>query len=417
MFALVDCNNFYASCERLFRPELENQPIVVLSNNDGCVIARSNEAKALGIPMGAPAFKYRKQMKAQGIHIFSSNFPLYGDLSARVMSILEKLSPDLEIYSIDEAFADMRGFNTIDLYQHSLNVRNIVQQWTGIPVSIGIASTKTLSKIANHVAKKTPKANGVFIFDNQAQIDSVLKKIDIGDVWGIGRKWSASLKNNGFITAFDLAQADEGWIRRKYSVVMQRTVQELNGKPCISIEDLSEKKQLLVSRSFRERVTSFQHMRSLLAAYISRACEKLRAQGSVAKSINVFIRTSPFSEGASYSNSMTISLNQYTADTSTLIKAGIYALERIFKNTYEYQKAGVMLFDIVSKHHQQLCLFQTEKYNHKARKRMKLLDHINRKYGKQTLRFASENKKRWAMHQNHLSPAYTTRWEELLIVD
>ncbi len=416
MFALVDCNNFYASCERLFRPELEGQPIVVLSNNDGCVIARSNEAKALGIPMGAPEFKYRKQMQAQGVHVFSSNFPLYGDLSARVMSVLEKLSPDLEIYSIDEAFADMRGFNHYDLYLHGLKVRRIVRQWTGIPVSIGMASTKTLSKIANHVAKKTPRTNGVFIFENQTQIDNVLKKIEIGDVWGVGRKWSDSLKNNGIISAHDLAQADENWIRRKYSVVMQRTVQELKGKSCISIEDLPEKKQLLVSRSFRERVTSFQHLRSLLMGYISRACEKLRRQGSVAKSISLFIRTSPFSEGAGYSNSMSISLNQYTADTSTLIKAGAYALERIFKPDYEYQKAGIMLLDIVPDHFQQLCLFQAEKYNDAARKRMKLLDHINAKYGKQTLRFAAESKKRWYMHQDHLSPAYTTRWEDLLVV-
>ncbi len=416
MFALVDCNNFYASCERLFRPELENIPIVVLSNNDGCVIARSNEAKSLGIPMGAPEFKFRKMMKEQGVHVFSSNFPLYGDLSARVMSVLEKLSPTLEVYSIDEAFADMRGFNNYDLYLHSLKVRQTVQQWTGIPVSIGIASTKTLSKIANHVAKKTLKANGVFIFDNQEQIDSVLKKVDINDVWGIGRKWSASLKRKGFISAYDLSQADEGWIKRKYSVVMQRTVQELNGKSCISIEDLPAKQQLLVSRSFRERVTNFSHIRSLLAGYISRACEKLRFQGSVTQSISVFIRTSPFSEGEGYSNSMTISLNQYTADTSTLIKAGIYALERIFKDGYEYQKAGIMLFDIVPDHFQQLCLFQTEKYNQNARKRMKLLDHINGKYGKQTLRFASESKKRWYMHQNHLSPGYTTKWNELLAV-
>ena len=416
MFALVDCNNFYASCERLFRPELENKPIVVLSNNDGCVIARSNEAKALGIPMGAPEFKYRKQMQAQGVHVFSSNFPLYGDLSARVMSVLERLSPTLEIYSIDEAFADMRGFNNYDLYLHGLKVRQTVHQWTGIPVSIGIASTKTLSKIANHVAKKTPKANGVFIFDNQAQIDSVLKKIDVSDVWGVGRKWSANLKSKGFTTAYDLAQADEGWIRRQYSVVMQRTVQELKGKSCISIEELPQKKQLLVSRSFREKVTSLNHMRSLLAGYISRACEKLRFQGSVTSSISVFIRTSPFSKGMSYSNSMTINLNQYTADTSTLIKAGLYALESIFKNGYEYQKAGVVLFDIIPDHLQQLCLFQAERYNPDARKRMKLLDHINGKYGKQTLRFASESKKRWYMHQDHLSPSYTTRLEDLLVV-
>ncbi len=417
MFALVDCNNFYASCERLFRPDLEHKPIVVLSNNDGCVIARSNEAKALGIPMGAPEFKYRRQMKTQGIQVFSSNFPLYGDLSARVMSVLDNLSPDIEIYSIDEAFADMRGFASFDLYEHGLNIREKVLQWTGIPVSIGIAHTRTLAKIANRVAKKTPRTRGVFILDDPHRIDSVLKKVEIGDVWGVGRQWTASLKSQGMQSAYDLAQADESWIRRKYNVVLQRTVRELKGNSCISIKDLPEKKQLLVSRSFRERVTNYFHMRSLIAGYISRAAEKLRKQGSIAKSISVFIRTSPFSEGAGYSNSTTVSLNQYTADTATLIKMGTYALDRIFRHGHEYQKAGIMLFDIVPDHFQQLCLFQAETYNQVARKRMKLLDHINGKYGPQTLRFASESQKRWYMHQDHLSPAYTTRWSELLAVD
>ena len=416
MLALVDCNNFYASCERLFRPELEGKPIVVLSNNDGCVIARSNEAKALGIPMGAPEFKYRQQMKQQRINVFSSNFALYGDLSARVMNVLEKLSPHLEIYSIDEAFADMGGFNNFDLYEHGLDIRQTVLQWTGIPVSIGFGNTKTLSKIANRVAKKSAKSKGVFVFESQQQIDSVLKKIEIGDVWGVGRKWSASLKRVGIHSAYDLAQADSTWIRRKYSVVLQRTARELNGDSCISIEDLPEKKQLMISRSFKERVTDYQHLQSLISGYISRACEKLRKQGSVAKSITLFIRTSPFSDKASYSNSMPLSLNQYTADTATFIKMGRYALERIYKDGYEYQKAGIMLFDIVPDHLQQLCLFQPEKYDAEARKRMQLIDHINGKFGKQTLRVASESKKRWYMNQNYLSPRYTTCWEELLEV-
>ena len=416
MLALVDCNNFYASCERLFRPELEGKPIVVLSNNDGCVIARSNEAKALGIPMGAPEFKYRQQMKQQRINVFSSNFALYGDLSARVMNVLEKLSPHLEIYSIDEAFADMGGFNNFDLYEHGLDIRQTVLQWTGIPVSIGFGNTKTLSKIANRVAKKSAKSKGVFVFESQQQIDSVLKKIEIGDVWGVGRKWSASLKHVGIHSAYELAQADSTWIRRKYSVVLQRTARELNGDSCISIEDLPEKKQLMISRSFKERVTDYQHLQSLISGYISRACEKLRKQGSVAKSITLFIRTSPFSDKASYSNSMPLSLNQYTADTATFIKMGRYALERIYKDGYEYQKAGIMLFDIVPDHLQQLCLFQPEKYDAEARKRMQLIDHINGKFGKQTLRVASESKKRWYMNQNYLSPRYTTCWEELLEV-
>lgn len=416
MFALVDCNNFYASCERLFRPELENKPIVVLSNNDGCVIARSNEAKALGIPMGAPEFKFRKQMKEQGIHVFSSNFPLYGDLSGRVMSLLDQLSPTLEIYSIDEAFADMRGFNNFDLFNHGLEVKKTVHQWTGIPVSIGYAKTKTLSKIANRVAKKSARANGVFVLDNQKRIDSVLKKVEIDDVWGVGRKWSEKLKYMGVHSAYDLAHSDSGLIRRKYSVVLQRTVEELNGTSCIDIEELPEKKQLLISRSFRERVINYNHLRSLIAGYVSRACEKLRKQKGIAQSITVFIRTSPFSDGASYSNSSSIHLNQYSADTSTFIKMSAYILDRIYKDGLEYQKAGVMIFDIIPDSKQQLCLFQSEKYNPEARNRMKLLDHINGKYGTQTLRLGSESKKRWYMHQRHLSPSYTTSWEQLLIV-
>jgi DNA polymerase V len=416
MFALVDCNNFYASCERLFRPELENQPIVVLSNNDGCVIARSNEAKALGIPMGAPEFKFRKQMKAQGIQVFSSNFSLYGDLSGRVMSVLDQLSPTLEIYSIDEAFAEMKGFNHFDLFEHGLEVRKTVLQWTGIPVSIGYAKTKTLAKIANRVAKKSARAKGVFVLDDAKRIDSVLSKIEIGDVWGIGRKWSASLKGRGIHSAYDLAHSDSGLIRRQYSVVLQRTVEELNGTSCIDIEELPEKKQLLISRSFKERVTNYHHLRSLIAGYVGRACEKLRKQKSVAQAITVFIRTSPFSHGAGYSNSSSVHLNQYSADTSTFIKMSAYILERIYKDGHQYQKAGVMIFDIIPDSKQQLCLFQSEKYDPTARKRMKLLDHINGKYGGQTLRLASESQKRWHMNQNHLSPSYTTRWDQLLIV-
>lgn len=416
MFALVDCNNFYASCERIFRPELNGKPIVVLSNNDGCVIARSNEAKALGIPMGAPEFKHRQQMKAHGIHVFSSNFPLYGDLSARVMSILDQLSPNLEIYSIDEAFAEMSNFKNFDLYDHGLNIRNTVLQWTGIPVSIGFGNTKTLSKIANRVAKKSPKTEGVFVFENQRQVDSILKKVEVGDVWGIGRKWSASLKHSGIHSAYDLAQANSSWVRRKYSVVMQRTQRELNGVSCISIENLSEKKQLLISRSFKERVSNYEYLQSLISGYISRACEKLRKQGGVAKSMTLFIRTSPFSDKASYNNSIPLSLNQYTADTATFIKVGRYALKRIYKEGYEYQKAGIMLFDIVPDNLQQLCLFQPEKYDGISRNRMKLIDHINSKFGNRTLRLASESNKRWYMNQNYLSPRYTTCWDEILKV-
>lgn len=416
MFALVDCNNFFASCERLFRPELEGKPIVVLSNNDGCVIARSNEAKALGIPMGAPEFKYRQQMKEQNIHVFSSNYPLYGDLSSRVMNVLDQLSSDLEVYSIDEAFADMRSFNNYDLYEHGLKIKKRVQQWTGIPVCIGMARTKTLSKIANRVAKKTPRTQGVFVFENQDQINSVLKKVEVGDVWGVGRKWSESLKHMGIRSAYDLAQADSGLMKRKYNVVLQRTSRELNGESCLQLEDLPEKKQIMVSRSFKERITSQNHIRQLIAGFVSRACEKLRKQNSVAKTLRVFIRTSPFAENEGYSNSKTVSLNQYSADTSTFIKMAVYCLEKIFQEGFEYQKAGIMLFDVVPDKFQQLCIFQAEKYDVEARKRMKLLDHINGKYGNRTLRLASESEKRWYMNQNHLSSNYTTRWDELLLV-
>lgn len=284
------------------------------------------------------------------------------------------------------------------------------------PCFYRILEKKTLSKIANRVAKKSSKSNGVFVFENQDQINSVLKKIEVGDVWGIGRKWSDSLKHSGIRSAYDLAQADSTWIRRKYSVVMQRTLRELNGDNCISIEDLPEKKQLLISRSFKERVTNHEQLQSLISGYVSRACEKLRKQGSVAKSMTLFIRTSPFSDKVNYSNSMAISLNQYSADTATFIKMSRYALKRIYKEGYEYQKAGIMLFDIVPDNLQQLCLFQPEKYNVASRERMQLMDLINGKFGNRTIRLASESSKRWYMNQNYLSPRYTTCWNEILKV-
>lgn len=416
MFALVDCNNFYASCERLFRPDLENKPIVVLSNNDGCVIARSNEAKALGIPMGAPAFKFQEQFKVQGIHVFSSNYALYGDLSARVMVMLEALTPHIEVYSIDEAFGEMQGFERFDLYTHGQHVRHTIKQCTGIPVSIGFGKTKTLAKIATRVAKKAKRANNVFVLNNKKQTHSVLKKIEVGDVWGVGRKLKAKLQHAGIQSAYDLSIADERWIRRKFSVVLQRTIQELNGYSCIETADLPEKKQLLVSRSFHSRITEYNELCALLSGYIARACEKLRKQKSVAKSITVFIRTSPFKPENQYSNAHNITLPQYTADTTTFLRVGRFILERIFKAGFEYQKAGIMLFDIVPDSCQQLCIFEQEKYDQQARLRMQLIDNINGKFGRQTMRLASESQKRWYMKQEYLSQRYTTCWNELLSI-
>ncbi len=413
MFALVDCNSFYASCERVFRPDLNQAPVCVLSNNDGCVIARSSEAKALGIPMGAPAFKWQSFFRQQQVMIFSANFPLYGDMSARVMNILAESVPEMEIYSIDEAFLDVSGFSANTQFAKTL--REQVLNWTGIPVSIGLAPTKTLAKIANHLAKKEASLGGVMSLENPTKTVDILKKLPVGEVWGVGRRWEKSLQINGIKTVYDLQQVSTTWARKHYSVVMERIVCELNGEPCIKTANPERKQQIIVSRSFRERVSEPDQMRSLVVGYISRAVEKLRADKSIARGISVYIHTSPFNANdPHYSNMRSMDIGNYSADTAVFAKAANWLLKKIYKPGYRYQKAGVMLYDIRPEDNNQLSLLDSETvYDSKSTARMQVLDAINQRYGQQMLRLGSESQQRWYMHQEHLSPRYTTQWNEL----
>ncbi len=412
MYAIADCNNFYASCQRVFRPDLQNKPIVVLSNNDGCIIARSNEAKALGIPMGAPEFEWKGFFKHHGVQVFSSNYPLYGDMSARVMRTLRYFEENLEVYSIDEAFLQFTEIPKYKLHEHASVMKHTTYQWTGIPISIGVAPTKTLAKVAGKIGKKQ---SGVMVFHSAEDAAPYLKRFPIGDIWGVGRRWAKQLEYNGIRTAADLAQADHTWIRRRYNVVLQRTAMELAGKSCISLEDSPARKQILVSRSFRPKVSDYTILHSLMAGYISRAAEKLREQGSLAKNLTLFIESGSHA-AHQHSNSLSINLSQYTADTATLVRAGGWGLKRMYKPGYIYYKAGLMLNDLIPEENQQYSLFCPAPYDAAAHKRMQLMDTINKRFGPETLRLAREPRQRWQMHQVHLSPAYTTRWDELLRV-
>ena len=425
MYALADCNNFFASCQRVFRPDLEGKPIVVLSNNDGCIIARSNEAKALGIPMAAPEFQWKQFFKENNVSVFSSNYALYGDMSARVMSILESFESNIEIYSIDEAFLDISGVKDENLREFALEMRQTTHQWTGIPVSIGLAPTKTLAKIAARVAKKSQKLGGVCLIDSTEKADFYLKRIQIGDVWGVGRNWAKKLEHNGIRSAADLASSNHNWIRKRYSVVLQRTAMELSGEPCIQLDDIPARKQILVSRSFRPKVSDHELLQGYVAGYISRAAEKLRGQKSLARSLTVFIRTQGqydthkrnYSQESYYNSSKTIKLSQYTADTATLIRAGIWGIRKLYQLNHEYYRAGIILDDLIPEKNQQYALFSPAIYDEVSRQRMQLLDTINKRFGSETLRIAREPHQRWQMYQNHLSPAYTTRWNELLTIE
>ena len=348
IFALVDCNNFYASCERLFRPELNGKPVIVLSNNDGCIVARSNEAKALGMPMGAPLFKVKHLIARHKIHVFSSNYALYGDLSHRVMDVLRQMEPDVEVYSIDEAFIALPVTKVWDRVKYAAELRERVRKHVGIPVSIGIATTKTLAKIANRVAKKEAQFNGVFDLVGNAQIDQVLGKMEVNDVWGIGGRSTEKLKNRGIYTALDLKRADDTWIRKQLTVVGARTVMELNGISCISIENAPAcPKSIMTSRSFGHPVTDIEDLREAVITFVSIAGAKLRKQGVEAGALNLFISTGPFDEKAQYSNNQTITLHQPTSSTPELITAALQGLKSLYRLGYRYRKAGVMLAGIV----------------------------------------------------------------------
>jgi len=418
VFALIDCNNFYCSCERLFRPELEGQPIVVLSNNDGCVIARSNEVKALGIKMGDPYFKLKDIIAKHRIQVFSSNYALYGDLSHRVMTILQQQEPEVEVYSIDEAFISL-PYTPGKLHtDYARYLKRKVKQCVGIPVAIGIGPTKTLAKVANRLAKKIPDHGGVFDITDHGQIDHLLANYDVEDVWGIGCQSANKLRGRGILTARDLRDADDVWLRKKLTVTGLRTAMELRGISCLPLEMVqADKKSIISSKSFGRPVTTLSDMKEAVATYLSTAAEKLRNQGSVAGSIQVFVTTNPFNPNQpQYAKSMTATLPRPSAHTPTLLKAAVRSLEQIYRAGFQYKKAGVMLTDISPHHLQQESLFGPN--TTESMELMAAVDQINKKWGRHTVQLGTAGfEKSWQMVQSHKSPAYTTSWSELPIAN
>ena len=410
--ALVDCNSFYVSCERLFNPKIRKKPVVVLSNNDGCIISRSNEAKALGIKMGEPYFKAKEIILKNNVQVFSSNYSLYGDLSRRVMRTLKRFNVDIEIYSIDEAFLDMTNFSDKEVEEVGKEIRSTILQWTGIPTSIGIAQTKTLSKVANHIAKK--KKTGVTSLIGLENIDPILEKVEINDVWGVGRQLTKFYNKNGIYNAKQLKNKSNTWIKKNSNVLGSRTAMELRGVPCIDLEKTpSKRKSCVVSRSFGKRVEKLQEMKEAVANYSLNASEKIRSESLNAKSITIFIRTSPFqSRFGYYSNSKTIDFPIATDNSIEIVKAAIEGLESIFKNGYRYQKAGIMLTGL-SNLNEGENLFSSEK-DKKIGNLMRSIDKTNYRYGRSTLSLASAGiRKRWNMKREYSSKIDTADFYSL----
>lgn len=414
--ALVDCNNFYASCERVFNPSWENKPIGVLSNNDGCIIARSNELKAAGIAMGAPYFKIRKQLEAMDAIIVSSNYALYGDMSARVMSTLAQFVPDMEIYSIDEAWLDLTGFDTATLDTYARNIAATTKQHTGIPVSIGIAPTKVLAKLANRLCKKHKLSGNVFNLGSADNLDSVLGAFAVGDIWGVGGKLSAKLNKQGIYTAKDLRDSDTSVMRKKYSVVMERIILELRGVSCLEFEDIQPKRQIIASRSFGERVTDKNSLMEAISLHATRAAEKLRGQNSQCGAIQVSIRTGMHNpKERYYGRSVLMQFPVATSDTRKLIAAARAGVEQIFVPGPRYAKAGIMLLGIAAQGYQQQSLFDELLIDSAADKKlMNVIDLLNKSQGKKSVFFASagiENK--WQMKRGRVTQNFTTNWAEI----
>lgn len=422
IYALVDCNNFYCSCERVFNPRLENRPLVVLSNNDGCAVARSNEAKALGIKMGEPWFKLTDLVKRHGLIGLSSNYTLYGDMSSRVMQVLRDFTPDVEVYSIDESFLRVERMHRLwpSLAAMGQAIRARARQWTGIPVCVGIgAPTKTLAKLCNHIAKNNPEYGGVFDWAAQSpqERNRLLSTIEVGEVWGVGRRVSQKLESLGIHTVQDLRCASQKMIRLHFSVVMERTVAELQGVSCLTLEDVAPpKKQIVSSKSFGQLVVTLDELSEALTSYVSRAAEKLRVQGSVCGALQVFVMTNVFREAdPQYSNGIVIPLSNPSCNTLELAAAALYGLKRIYKSGYSYKKTGVILLDLSPRTQRQASLFsQLDEEAKHSDALMSVLDDINARFGRDTLSVAAiGTQKQWKARAENKTLCYTTRWSEL----
>jgi len=418
MYGLIDCNNFYASCERVFNPSLNGKPIVVLSNNDGCVIARSNEAKVLGIPMGEPAYKLKELIETNQVHVFSSNYVLYGDMSHRVMTTIATFVPDMEIYSIDEAFLLFDGFENIDLKEFGEKIVRTTVRNTGIIVSLGIAPTKTLAKVASKFAKKYKAYNGVCVIDSDEKREKALKLLEIGDVWGIGRRYTKKLQYYSINTAWDFTQRSKSWVRHTMGVTGERTWLELRGTPCIEIERPASKKSICTSRSFGEKLTELSAVSEAVANFAASCAEKLRKQHSYAGVIMVFLQTNPFATNQpQYSNQVVIPLQVPTSDTTELINQALRGLKSIFREGFRFKKAGVIVSEIVPERPVQGDLFDNrnrEKFN----KVMSVMDELNASYGRQKVKIAAQGfDRKWKLKNEKLSPCYTTNLSDIIVVN
>ena len=414
--ALIDCNNFYASCERIFNPKLIGKPIVVLSNNDGCIIARSKEAKKLGIKMGEPYFKAKNIIAQNRVKVFSSNYSLYGDISQRVMETLSSFSSEIEIYSIDEAFLSLNGFENYELNTYCRHIRRIIKKWVGIPVSIGVGPTKTLSKIANNLAKKNPKYKGVCLLENKIEIKKALNLTAIEDVWGIGKRLSVFVKKYNIYTAYHFSQMDRGWVRKNMGVVGEKTYLELNGISCLEIDLVpSDKQSCCVSRSFSKPIEKLFDLEESVSTYGSRVSEKIREEGLVAESMSVFVLTNYFNKREKqYSNSIKLQLPFPTNNNIEIVKRALEGIRKIYRTGYRYKKAGVILYGL-SRHNVTKGLLDYDR--DKSDRIMETIDTVNSRYGSSTLRIASEGiSKTWNMKRENISPCYTTRFEDLVDV-
>jgi len=449
MYALVDCNNFYVSCERVFQPALERRPVVVLSNNDGCIIARSDEAKSLGVPMGAPMFKYKDLLKKNNVIIYSSNYTLYGDMSSRVMDCLNFFTPQVEVYSIDEAFIGLDGENNNTLVEKMRKMKKSINRWTGIPVSVGIAETKTLAKLANHIAKNH-KEEGVYIIDrNSSRLSRLLENIAVEDIWGISKKWGTRLRSIGISTGLQLQRSDPRQIRKCISIVGERIVRELNGLSCLPLESVQPRKSIMVSRSFGKAIRDLSSLKEAISNYTVIAAKKLRLQHSFCGSISTFMQTNRFHlKDLQYSNSSVTSFNEPTQDTFKLLKAVDISLKKIYRPQFEYYKAGIMLSQLTTKinassseesavsHYKDILGMQPDLFSvacenyrraYKRERLIKAIDTINEKLGlgaivygaqgvEKKIQKSNKSKVDWRMKSYYRSSSYTTRWDQLLRV-
>ena len=415
MYALIDCNNFYASCERVFNPSLNGKPLIVLSNNDGCVIARSNEAKALGIPMGAPAFEYKYLFERNNVKVFSANFALYGDMSNRIMNILSDYSPNQEIYSIDECFLDLSGM-LVDLTEYGLKMRKHVVKWTGVPVSVGIAPTKSLAKVANKIAKKfTERTGGCYVIDSEEKRVKALKWLPVEDVWGIGRRNAKKLKAIGVNKAYDFCQLPKSWVLQNMTIVGSRLQDDMNGIRSIEIEGVEQKQSISTTRTFERDYRKFDDVRERVSTFAVSCAEKLRKQHSMCNTIQVFIQSNRFSEhDEQYSNGVVIKLPFPTASSIEIVEFAVKGLKSIFKEYIGYKRAGVVLMDFVQDNEYQQSLFYNTNPKHKQL--MEAIDHLNDKFGTK-VRLASQDIKVHKMKQERLSPCYTTKISDCITVN